>query len=104
MGAFQGCLALKSIDIPKSVITIGNQAFKGCKNLVSIIIPQNVTGIDSGAFEGCESLKSIIFKNTNNWRSYRNYDLQGTPIDVSDPTQNAIIFIQANTFTSKKRQ
>ncbi len=37
-GAFAGCTALTSIEIPASVETIGADAFKGCSSLVNVTI------------------------------------------------------------------
>ena len=58
--AFQGCGSLTSttLDIPNSVISIGEQAFYGC-NLTAITLPNSVTHIEAKAFYGCSSLKKI---------------------------------------------
>ena len=104
MGVFSGCKSLKSIDIPKTVTFIGADAFNRCYSLVSVSIPKSVTIIGSGAFKNCNNLKSIVFESPNNWRSYGNYDRTGSPIDVTDPTQNAIIFTQASIFTHWEKQ
>ncbi|MBR6198216.1 MAG: leucine-rich repeat domain-containing protein [Bacteroidaceae bacterium] len=61
---FRGCLELKSISIPNSVTTIGENAFYGCTGLTSITIPNSVTSIGSGAFHGCSSLTSITIPNS----------------------------------------
>lgn len=51
--------SIKSITIPKSVVSIGKEAFLGCKLLKVITIPNSVTSIGAYAFYGCGSLKSI---------------------------------------------
>lgn len=53
---FEDCRALKEIDIPSSVLTIGVCAFYGCSSLTSIVIPEGVTSIGAHAFYGCSSL------------------------------------------------
>ena len=53
-----------SIDIPSSVINIGEEAFTGCIYLTSISIPQGVTRIEKSTFNGCKSLVSIVINNT----------------------------------------
>ena len=58
--AFYENLTITSIEIPRSVTSIGNSAFYGCNNLTSITIPESVTSIGSSAFEDCSSLTSII--------------------------------------------
>ncbi|MBR5173527.1 MAG: leucine-rich repeat protein, partial [Clostridia bacterium] len=88
--AFANCTALPSVEIPKSVITlgeqafsmpkegngslaevtfeegsqlktIGNYAFSSCIQLTTIEIPENVTTITYGAFENCTSLDTVTF-------------------------------------------
>lgn len=48
--AFDGCINLKIIDIPDSVVEIGTFAFSDCKGLESIDIPPRITHIRSGMF------------------------------------------------------
>lgn len=50
---------LSSIEIPDSVISIGDEAFGGCRNLKKVKMSSNVTSIGDGAFSGCLSLESI---------------------------------------------
>ena len=50
---------LGSIEIPDSVISIGNYAFYCCNTLTSVVIGNGVTSIGSNAFCGCPSLKEI---------------------------------------------
>lgn len=60
--AFYNCIRLKSIDIPNSVISIGDHAFGWC-GLTSIVLPDSVTSILGGAFFNCWSLVSITIEN-----------------------------------------
>ena len=57
--AFGGCTDLTSINIPESVISIGDGEFSNCTDLTSINIPESVISIGDYAFGGCSSLKSI---------------------------------------------
>ncbi|MEA4939321.1 MAG: leucine-rich repeat domain-containing protein [Christensenella sp.] len=57
--AFRDCAELKSITMPDQVNNIGMQAFKGCVNLKSITIPSSVIDIGEEAFYQCEGLKSV---------------------------------------------
>ena len=59
-GAFKGCTALASVEIPSSVTEIDNSAFEGCKALSSVVIPESVTAIGKRAFYGCTALASVV--------------------------------------------
>ena len=58
--AFDGCTALKSINIPATVTTIGEAAFRGCNGLVELILPETLTNIGRSAFENCTSLSKVV--------------------------------------------
>ena len=62
MYAFNLCTGLKSIEIPNSVISIGNQAFNGCSSLQSFSIPKNVSTINY--LSRCTGLTSIEIPNS----------------------------------------
>ena len=57
--AFANCSKLTSVTIPDSVTSIGRYAFSGCSSLTSITIPDSITRIEECAFGGCSSLISI---------------------------------------------
>ena len=57
--AFSMCYDLTSVEIPKTVTTIGQGAFSNCRRLTSVTIPSGVSMICASAFSGCTSLTSI---------------------------------------------
>ncbi len=57
--AFDGCIALYSINIPDTVEAIGEFAFHGCSQLGNINIPNILESIEESAFEGC-ALQSVV--------------------------------------------
>ena len=57
--AFEGCSALKNINIPEGVRTIQAYAFYGCTSLENIVLPSGLRYLWENAFTGCNQLKSI---------------------------------------------
>lgn len=55
---FSGCSSLQAVDIPASVVSVGDGAFKDCKSLESIKLT-GISNIGDGAFSGCENLTTI---------------------------------------------
>ncbi len=51
--AFEGCIALTSVEIAGDVTSIGANAFSGCAALASVEISDNVTSIGTDAFANC---------------------------------------------------
>ncbi|MDE6182467.1 MAG: leucine-rich repeat protein, partial [Eubacteriales bacterium] len=62
--AFGNCSSLKRIVIPNSVTTIGIYAFENCEQLLTVILPQNLMSIEYGTFSGCKALTSIDIPDT----------------------------------------
>jgi hypothetical protein len=56
--AFFDCYRLKSITLPNSLTSIGDDAFMGC-GFASIYIPSRVTSIGDDVFYACDALKTI---------------------------------------------
>ena len=76
--AFQGCIALKKIDLPK-VKTIGKLAFDGCTALEEVTIGSDVTSIGDETFRGCSSLKSVYIS-----RKQKDTTLDPTKWSITD--------------------
>jgi len=57
--AFRDNIWLSSIDLPSSLISIGENAFGKCNSITHIEIPNSVTHIGAGAFLSCARLASI---------------------------------------------
>ena len=62
-GAFFGCVGISEIKIPENVSEIGSSAFSGCSGLNSIELSDNVQYIGSNAFDSCTGLKEAVLGN-----------------------------------------
>lgn len=58
--AFENCVNLEKVNLPKKITTINSYTFSGCKNLKELTIPSGVTFIGEKAFAECICLKSIV--------------------------------------------
>ncbi len=52
--AYANCNSLLSVQVGKSVETIGDKAFYSCDNLSNISIPDSIEHVGSSAFENCD--------------------------------------------------
>ena len=62
--AFNGCHYLKKINLPGNLQEIGSNAFYDCDKLTSIVIPDSVTVIGDSVFYDCDGLQSVTMSNT----------------------------------------
>ena len=62
--AFNGCVALASIEIPETVKTIYKNAFNGCTKLASVAFGSNASEVvvKEKAFEGCTAISYLGVK------------------------------------------
>lgn len=60
--AFAGASALKGIELPESLASIGDMSM--CTSLENITLPASVVSIGAYAFSGCSSLQSVVFEGT----------------------------------------
>ena len=59
LSGFYGCSSIKSIEIPRSVKTIGDNAFTLCTKLVDAPLPDSVSSIGYAAFMDCRNLVNV---------------------------------------------
>lgn len=72
-GVFEGCISLKSVEIPKGVTEIPCMTFAGCVNLLSVRLPETIRIIGSDAFENCVSLQKVIISDIVRWCYVKKY-------------------------------
>ncbi len=58
-GAFINCSFLNSVAVPEGVISIGDRAFENCYRLEDVTLPSTLEAIGSDAFISCQHLVSI---------------------------------------------
>lgn len=84
IGAFGGCLSLKTLSLPKHPITlVGESVFSNCKRLESVEIPpieyiprspsQSKENASQGLFMGCDNLKDATFLEGNTYVPYKGF-------------------------------
>lgn len=66
--AFENCSALKEIELPTTMVSMGTQCFYNCSSLLKIELPDSLTIIadvqnDGGVFMNCTLLKEIKLSN-----------------------------------------
>lgn len=58
-GTFKNCYSLTQINLPDSIMYIGEEAFYSCANLAQFVMPKNTYTINNSAFANCTNLRSI---------------------------------------------
>jgi hypothetical protein len=61
--AFSGCSYLTTVVLDEGVTSIGSYAFAYCSSLINVTIPESVTSIGHGAFDGSDKLNYKVYKN-----------------------------------------
>lgn len=62
--AFEENNYIESVQLPKTLVKIGENAFAHCHNLRKIVIPQSVECIEKYAFEDCHNLEDFSYEGT----------------------------------------
>lgn len=65
--AFYECTSLKEVSLSENLTSIGSKAFYGCSALGSITIPGSVVSIKDQSFSGCDALKQVNIEDIGNW-------------------------------------
>lgn len=88
VGCYANCSELESIEIPESIITIGDQAFSACRKAKGTIkIPANIQKIGNDAFANCDNITrfELICNGNPELYAYICYnDISLTEIKISD--------------------
>lgn len=78
------CCRFEQIVLPKSIISIGENAFYQCPRLTSISVPEGVLSIGSAAFISCDNLTEAVLPNSlkvlGSWAFAHDKNLQSVNI------------------------
>ena len=88
--AFNGCVLLTDVSLPKSLKSIDSRAFAGCESLRKITLPAGLYSIGSSAFQDCVALESITLPQglyAIGPRAFQNCDSL-TAIDIPGSVKN----------------
>ena len=58
--AFENCVDLEEVQLPKGLRVLERGVFLGCTGLWHVELPEGLKEIEDRAFSGCTSLKGII--------------------------------------------
>ena len=79
--AFADCRRLRSVILGNSVTSIGDKAFMGCTDLSTINMPKSITSIGEDAFSSFVwELKTVNIESPNIWSSVNLGNAQSNPI------------------------
>ena len=62
--AFYDCQYISNVELPTSLLEIGNRSFSNCYRLLKINIPEGVIRIGKAAFSSCIRLTDVTFPST----------------------------------------
>ncbi len=60
--AFMYCKDIKEIEFPSGLLVINTSAFKGCTGIKNITLPASLTALNINAFASCTSLITVSFE------------------------------------------
>ncbi|MBO5224580.1 MAG: leucine-rich repeat protein [Clostridia bacterium] len=99
---------IDSINLPNSLLAIGDNAFYGCKSLKSIVVPSSVMRMGMSAFVGCTALESLtlpfvgVTKNSQNDAQFKyvfGYGTDSVPASLRNVKILDGTVLRANAFS-----
>lgn len=101
--AFRECASLESFDFPPLVKTVPDYCFYKCTALENVVLHENLETISGYAFNGCSSLKSIIVpEGVKTLSSYALYGCSSLEYAVLPSTLTSCGYLFNNDCTSVK--
>lgn len=94
--AFEGCLDLTSVTLPRSVQFLSEYMFERCDSLCEVILPEHILEIPSYTFIRCTNLKKIDLPDSLEYIGERAFDCCMSLEEITVPEQVRVI--QNGTF------
>lgn len=63
-GLCSGCQYITEVEMPASVVEVGESAFYNCSGLEAVRFSENMTSIEAQAFQDCAKLSELILPNS----------------------------------------
>ncbi len=101
VGLFEGCRAIASIALPRSVTTVAENGFLNCSALRHVALFGTLTAIGNNAFAGCSSLKNLFVLDDSSFTA--TIGTGNTPL--TDPTtgaQKKFVYFEESMFSVYK--
>jgi hypothetical protein len=80
--AFWNCYCLTEINLPNNIDAINNETFRYCHWLMSLTIPDSVTTIGNYAFEHCDYIENLIIPSSVTTLGYKAFSCCESLTDV----------------------
>ena len=106
-GAFEDSENLSEVIVSEKLVSLGDMAFYGCISLKELTIPASVVTIGRDTVLGCDALEGVYFENVNGWKiclvnTFMSQVKSVSAATLSDP-QSAKNFLQENSTMHWKR-
>lgn len=104
-GGFKNCQTLLSVELPSTLVTIGNSAFYDC-GIADIILPEGLETIGAGAFashHGVGLTRIIIPATVKSIGEQAFYNQQLTYVDIEGDESSPQLTIGAKAFSGTRR-
>lgn len=98
--AFMGCSKLTSINLPETIVTVGESAFANCVKLEYINFPTSVKTVGRNALSGCTSLTNVETMRVDNYWMVTNSKYSSTGTLVTFTYKTSLITLFTDTYCS----
>lgn len=100
--AFSGCASLAEIKFGSGLKTVGASAFANCSSLTSVSFPDSLEKVNNYAFSGCSSLISVSFGSDIQWMGRYIYQGCSSVAEINIPNSTGWYFTAQRTGWAKK--